>query len=148
MNIKSNHQLWINQYEEIQRSGLSVRSWAIQNNLSATCIVKRIRRLRQMGLIPEARAKTYQKVKSSSHSFVVVRQIVWSLNSHFIWYQICLKIILFLHSILFDPRFSQFICFDFCHFRLHLNLSFYLFRKSSFCLHISFHHFICIGMYR
>ncbi len=72
MNIKSNHQLWINQYKEIQRSGLSVRSWAIQNNLSATCIVKRIRRLRQMGLIPEARAKTYQKVKSSSHSFVEI----------------------------------------------------------------------------
>ena len=49
MNIKSNHQLWINQYEEIQRSGLL-----------------------QMGLIPEARAKTYQKVKSSSHSFVEI----------------------------------------------------------------------------
>ena len=72
MNIKSNHQLWINQYEEIQRSGLSVRSWAIQNNLSANCIVKRINRLLQMGLIPEARAKTYQKVKSSSHSFVEI----------------------------------------------------------------------------
>ena len=72
MNTKSNHQLWINQYEEIQRSGLSVRSWAIQNDLSANCIVKRINRLRQMGLIPEARAKTYQKVKSSSHSFVEI----------------------------------------------------------------------------
>ena len=46
MNIKSNHQLWLDQYEEIQRSGLSIRSWAIQNNLSNNCVSKLIYRQR------------------------------------------------------------------------------------------------------
>lgn len=39
MNIKSNHQLWLDQYEEIQRSGLSIRSWAIQNNYQAVAFL-------------------------------------------------------------------------------------------------------------
>ena len=67
-----NYQLWLNQYEAIRRSGLSIRSWANQNNLSAACIAKRITRLRQIGLIPEGKAQTSQKAKSSSHSFVEI----------------------------------------------------------------------------
>ena len=81
MNIKSNHQLWINQYEEIQRSGLSVRSWAIQNNLSANCIVKRINRLRQMGLIPEGEAQTSRRSKCSGSSFVEITASVSTATS-------------------------------------------------------------------
>ncbi len=50
-----NYQLWLNQYEAIRRSGLSIRSWANQNNLSAACIAKRITRLRQIGLITEGK---------------------------------------------------------------------------------------------
>ncbi len=72
MNIKSNHQLWLNQYEEIQRSGLSIRSWAIQNNLSSSSISKRIYRLRQMGLIPEGEAQTSRRSKCSGSSFVEI----------------------------------------------------------------------------
>ena len=67
-----NHQLWLNQYEAIRRSGLSVRSWANLNNLSAICIAKRISILYEMGLIPEGEAQTSQKAKSSSHSFVEI----------------------------------------------------------------------------
>lgn len=41
MNLKEKHQLWIEQYEAVQRSGLSIAKWAIQNNLSVACISKR-----------------------------------------------------------------------------------------------------------
>ena len=70
MNLKEKHQLWIEQYEAVQRSGLSIAKWAIQNNLSVACISKRISRLREMELIPEVGEQTLMKSESSS-SFVV-----------------------------------------------------------------------------
>ena len=71
MNLKAKHQLWIEQYEAVQRSGLSITKWAIQNNLPASRISKRIRRLREMGLIPEVGEQTLMKSESSS-SFVEI----------------------------------------------------------------------------
>ena len=72
MNIKSNHQLWLNQYKEIQRRGLNIRSWAIHNNLSSSSISKRIYRLRQMGLIHEGEAQTSRRSKCFGRSFVEI----------------------------------------------------------------------------
>ena len=73
MNIKSNHQLWLNQYEEIQRSGLSIRSWAIQNNLPSSTVHSRIHRLRQLGLIPKTDELTpVIESDSSSSCFVEI----------------------------------------------------------------------------
>ena len=71
MNLKAKHQLWIEQYEAVQRSGLSITKWASQNNLPASRISKRIRRLREMGLIPEVGEQTLMKSESSS-SFVEI----------------------------------------------------------------------------
>ena len=72
MNLKPKHQLWIEQYKAVQRSGLSITKWAIQNNLSVSCIIKRISRLREMGLIPEVGEQASKRSESSISSFVEI----------------------------------------------------------------------------
>lgn len=73
MNNQEKYQLWLNQYKAIQSSGLSIKKWAIQNNLPSSTVHSRIHRLRQLGLIPKTDELTpVIESDSSSSCFIEI----------------------------------------------------------------------------
>ena len=73
MNNQEKYQLWLNQYKAIQSSGLSIKKWAIQNNLPSSTVHSRIHRLCQLGLIPKTDELTpVIESDSSSSCFVEI----------------------------------------------------------------------------
>ena len=51
------HQQWLNQYYEQQNSGLSATQWTHEHGISYKTYLKRISRLREIGLISGGSAK-------------------------------------------------------------------------------------------
>ena len=51
------HQLWLNQYYEQQSSGLSTAQWTSEQGISYKTYLKRISKLRELGLISGGSAK-------------------------------------------------------------------------------------------
>ena len=53
----SRHQQWLNQYYEQQSSGLSTTQWTSEQGISYKTYLKRISKLRELGLISGGSAK-------------------------------------------------------------------------------------------
>jgi hypothetical protein len=56
------HQQWLNQYYEQQSSGLSTTRWTSEQGISYKTFLKRISRLRELGLISGGSGKCNLKV--------------------------------------------------------------------------------------
>ena len=56
------HQLWLNQYYEQQSSGLSTTRWTSEQGISYKTYLKRISRLRELGLISGGSGKCKEPI--------------------------------------------------------------------------------------
>lgn len=77
------HQIWIEQFKAVLKSELSVYKWSIQNGISPNLMNRRLKRLRQLGLISQTGVicSEVEETKSSNSSFVEIPVTDSSLQS-------------------------------------------------------------------